>query len=216
MSKQRGTTLSPGEQEVFLGAFQRASISLSHEIDPVTAEEWSSNVEVVKNIFRREFLPPPPDLAKGVVKTVVVIIGGGRTTDQIVTDTLKKCDNCIHSDIKQANMPAGHGRRRPVVLEFFEFTDHKPTTEEVRARCEEPGYGYPQYEDSLRFQEDHPDDQRERPHIVIPENPWCDADGIPQALGLWIRANNRELFLSDCSLGDKWIRHCLFARRKYC
>ena len=104
--------------------------------------------------------------------------------------------------------------RRPVVVEWFEF-DHDPTTEEVRARCEESGYGYPTIEDGLRFQEDHPDDQRERPHVVIPENPWCGADGYPRALYLWGNDGERGLDLDYCSLDDGWIRPCVFARRRY-
>lgn len=120
----------------------------------------------------------------------------------------------INPDITQANTPSGHGRRRPVVLEFFEF-NHDPTTEDVRARCEESGYGYPTYEDGLRFQEDRPDDQRGRPHVFIPENPWCGTDGDPQALDLWCHTVVRKLDLDCCFLGSRWSQRCLFARRKY-
>ncbi len=171
---------------------------------------------------RGELMPiPPSPQAAGItiVKTSVITIGGGRTTDQIIADT-KKMDSpnrpsYINSDIKQANMPAGHGRKRSVIVEWFEF-DHDPLTEEVRARCEEPGYGYSMYEDGLRFQEDHPEDQRQRPHIVIPENPWCDAGGGPRALVLWHSSYERGLNLYCCYLDGKWIRYFLFARRKYC
>jgi hypothetical protein len=124
----------------------------------------------------------------------------------------------ISSDITQKNMPSGHGRRRTVVVEWFEF-DHDPTTEEVRACCEELGYGYPTYEDGLRFQEDHPDDRYGRPHVVIPENPWCCALGSPQALHFWnptwSPTARRQLDLRHCRLGDRWLRSFVFARRKY-
>lgn len=154
-----------------------------------------------------------------IVKMVTVLIGGGHTTDQIV-EAAKKLEgrnrpNYVNPDIQQANMPSGHGRRRPVVLEFFEF-DHDPLTEEVRACCEEPGYGYSTYEDGLRFQEDRPEDQRKRPHVFVPENPCCDAGGNPLALYLWSDADDRRLDLDDCDLGNGWYRLCLFARRKYC
>ncbi len=167
-----------------------------------------------------DYLKSPVPISAGIriVKTVTIIIGGGRTTDQII-EAAKRLEgrnrpSSIHSDITQANMPSGHGRRRPVILEFFEF-DHDPTTEEVRARCEEPGCGYPHYEDGLRFQEDHPDDQRERHHIFIPENPWCDAHDYPQALNFWSFTGGRELGLRCCCLGDGWYLRYLFARRKY-
>ena len=150
-----------------------------------------------------------------VIKTVKIQIGGGRTTDQIVEAARNKDKNIyINSNISQKNMPSGYGNPRFVVIEFFEF-DHDPTTKEVVARCEEPGYGYSTYEDGFRFQEDRPDDQRERPHIFIPENPWYGADGCPQALGLWGSGSGRGLSLDDCHLGSGWVRRCLFARRKY-
>jgi len=162
----------------------------------------------------------PPAVTKGVriVKTVPVQIGGGRTTDQIVADAKKlegrNRPGYINPDITQKNMPSGNGHKRTVVVEFFEF-DHDPTTDEVRARCEEPGYGYSTYEDGLRFQEDRPEDQRERSHVFIPENPWCGAGGLPRALGLWSDAVGRELYLRYCFLGLRWPRGCLFARRRY-
>lgn len=152
---------------------------------------------------------------KGVVKIVRVKVGGGRAIDQIVESTKAKNKNIyINPNINQTNMPSGNGRKRTSVLEFFEF-DHDPTTEEVRARCEEPGYGYSTYEDGLRFQEDRPNDQRERPHVFVPENPWYDAAGFPRALHLWSHAHARRLHLLDCRLENRWIQRCLFARRKY-
>lgn len=213
------TALSPGQRAEFLKTGIGALTLLSHDpsFDSTTADGWAKNGEVMLREFGRVFIPPSPDLARGIVKTVIVVIGGGRTTDQIIEAARKQKGRnrpYINSDIKQANMLSGHGRRRSAVLEFFEF-DHDPLTEEVRARCEEPGYGYPLYEDGLRFQEDHPDDQRERPHVFVPENPWCDADGNPRVLFLWVSAGNRELDLDDRDPGYGWDRSCLFARRKY-
>lgn len=174
--------------------------------------------EQLKKLFRDEMMPVP--VSRGtegitIVKMVSVHIGGGRTTDKIVADAKKlegrNRPGYINPGIAQANMPSGNGRRRPVVIEWFGF-DHDPTTEEVRARCEGPGYGYPQYEDGLRFQEDHPDDQRERTHVVIPENPWYDADDYPQALNLWSNTDDRKLNLNNCHPTNRWNRYCLFAR----
>ena len=177
--------------------------------------------EQLNKLLRDEMMPVPaalPSAGINIVKTTVIMIGGGWTTDQIVKAAKELPEGvrpgCINLAITQANMPSGNGRRRSVVIEWFEFPDHDPTTEEVRARCEESGYGYPQYEDGLRFQEDHPDDQRERSHIVIPENPWYDAYGSPRALGLWC-AVDRKLDLNYCHLEYRWFRYCLFARRKY-
>lgn len=178
-------------------------------------EEW------LKKLLRDEMMPIPIALSSAdikIFKTSVVVIGGGRTTDQIVeaarNSKVEVRPNSISLDVTQANMPSGNGRRRQVVLEWFKF-DHNPTTEKVRAHCEEPGYGYPQYEDGLRFQEDNPDAQRERPHIVIPENPWCDAEGNLWALYLWCNAAHRRLHLFYCPLDSMWPRNCVFARRKY-
>ena len=178
--------------------------------------------EGLRKLLRDELMPIPVSAGTSgitIVKTVTVMIGGGRTTDQII-EAAKKSEgrnkpSYIDSDITQANIPSGHGRRRPVVLEFFEF-DHDLLTEEVMTRCEEPGYGYPTCEDGLRFQEDRPDDQREHPHIFIPENPWCGADGPPRALYLWSNADDRKLSLSYCRLDGGWYRARLFARRKSC
>lgn len=218
---KHGTALTPGQQKEFLETGLGALVLLSHDpdLDPTTADGWARNSEAFERVLRQVLIPSLPDPAKGIVKTVTVVIGGGRTTDQIV-ETAKKLEgknrpSYINPAITQANMPSGHSRCRPVVLEFFEF-DHDPTTEEIRARCEEPGYGYSTYEDGLRFQEDRPDDQRERPHIFVPENPWCVADCSPQALRLWSDTGGRKLSLDHCHLGFWWFRRCLFARRKYC
>ena len=215
-----GTALTPGQRAEFLKAGIGALTLLSHDpnLDPVIADSWAHNGEAMLRGFGGLLIPPPAQLASGIVKTSIVVIGGGRTTDQIV-ETARKLEgkdrpSYINEAITQGNMPSGNGRRRPVVIEWFGF-DHDPTTGEVRARCEEPGCGYPTYEDGLRFQEDHPDDQRQRPHIVIPENPWCDADDDPQALDLWSDTDGRELNLDYCHLEYWWIRNCLFARRKY-
>lgn len=177
--------------------------------------------EQLKKLLRDELMPIPVSAGTTgitIVKTVTIEIGGGRTTDQII-EAARKLEGknrpgYIDQAITQANMPSGHGCSRVVVVEWFEF-NHDPTTEEVRTRCEEPGYGHSTYEDGLRFQEDHSDDQRERPHIVVPENPWCDADGSPQALSLWGDTSDRLLSLDYCFLDRRWIRYCLFARRKY-
>lgn len=218
---KHGTALSPGQQKEFLQTGIGALTLLSHDpnLDPASADSWSKNSEAMLRVFRQGLLPTTSaNPERGVVKTSVVVIGGGRTTDQIIADAKKlegrNRPSLINADITQKNMPSGHGRKRSVIVEWIEF-DHDPTSDEVRARCEEPGYGYSTYEDSLRFQEDHPDDQRERPHIVIPENPYCDAHGNPQALDLWSYADDRELYLDYCRLGDRWSRDCLFARRKY-
>jgi len=218
---KHGTALTPGQQKEFLETGLGALVLLSHDpnLDPTTADGWAKNGEAMLRGFVGLMIPPSPDPASGVVKTSVVVIGGGRTTDQIVADAKKlegkNRPSYVDPDITQANMPSGNGRKRPVVLEWFEF-DHNPDTDEVRARCEEPGYGYSTYEDGLRFQEDHSDDQRERPHIFVPENPWCGAGGSPRALGLWGDAGSRELSLSCCNLGSRWDQDCLFVRRKYC
>ncbi len=223
---KHGTALTPGQRVEFLKTGIGALILLSHDpnFDPTTADGWAKNGGVMLREFGRLLIPAQPDPAKGIVKTMVTVIGGGRTTDQIIK-AAKKLEgrnkpSFIYPDIKQANVPSGHGGRRLVVLEFFEF-DHDPITKEIQVRCEEPGYGYPTYEDGLRFQEDRPDDQRERPHIFIPESPWCDTHGNPQALNLRGDADDRELDLVGCNLGDRrddaeWSRDCLFARRKYC
>lgn len=219
MKKKNGTALNPGQQAEFLTTAIKQLVLLSHdsELDSVTADSWSRNGEGLKRVLRRELIPSrsKKELAKGVVKIVHVKIGGGRTTDHIIK-AAKKNDKklFVNSNINQQNTPSGNGRERTSILEFFEF-DHDPTTEEVMARCEEPGYGYPTYEDGLRFQEDRPDDQRERPHVFVPENPWFDGGDYPQALDLWSVADDRELDLLDCQLEDRWNRRCLFARRKY-
>ena len=217
---QHGTALSPGQQKEFLETGLGALVLLSHDpnLDPTTANSWAKQGEAMLIVFRRGLLPSPADAANGVVKTSVIVIGGGRNTDQIVAAAGAlpegRRPGYINPAITQQNMPSGNGKRRPVVVEWFE-SDHDPTTEEVRARCEESGYGYPTIEDGLRFQEDHPDDQRERPHVVIPENPWCGADGYPRALYLWGNDGERGLDLDYCSLDDGWIRPCVFARRRY-
>ncbi len=177
--------------------------------------------EQLNKLLRGEMMPIPISVGTAgitIVKTVPVRIGGGRTTDQIIKAAKnlkgKNRPNYINPSITQANMPSGNGRVRVVLVEWFEF-DHDPTMNEVRAQCEEPGYGYSHYEDGLRFQEDRPDDQRERPHVLIPENPWCDADGFPQALFLWSFIGDRKLDLDYYDLEYRWHRRCVFARRKY-
>lgn len=219
MKKKNGTALNPGQQAEFLSTGIKQLVLLSHDpnLDPTIADGWARNGEGFKRALRRELIPPrsKKELIKGVVKIVHVKIGGGRTTDQIVEAVTSKDKNIyINPNINQAHTPSGNGRERTSVLEFFEF-DHDPTTEEIRARCEEPGYGYSTYEDGLRFQEDQPNDQRERPHVFVPENPWFDAVGYPRALNLWSRADDRKLHLSDCRLEGRWDQCCLFARRKY-
>jgi len=220
MPKHGTAALTPGQQKEFLETGLGALVLLSHDpnLDPATADGWAKNGEAMLRGFVGLMIPPSPDPASGVVKTSVVVIGGGRTTDQIVADAKKlegkNRPSYINSDITQEHMPSGNGRKRSVIVEWFEF-DHDPTTEEIRARCEEPGYGYSTYEDGLRFQEDRPDDQRERPHIVIPENPWYDARGDPRALGLWSYDGGRGLGLRWCGPRGGWGRRCVFARRKY-
>ena len=219
MKKKNGTALSPGQRAEFLSTGVKQLVLLSHDpkLDPVTADSWARNGEGFKRVLRRELIPQHSSetLAKGVVKIARIQIGGGRTTDQIVEATKAKDKIiCINSNISQKNMSSGYGNLRFVVVEFFEF-DHDPTTEEVVACCQEPGYGHSSYEDGLRFQEDRPNDQRERPHIFIPENPWFDPGGYPQALYLWSDDSDRELYLVVCHLGYRWGQRCLFARRKY-
>ena len=219
MKKKNGTALTPGQQAEFLSTGIKQLVLLSHDpkLDPITADSWARNGEGFKRVLRRELIQPSSEkkISKGVVKTIKIQVGGGRTTDQIVEATKAKDNNIyINPNITQKNMSSGYGNQRFVVIEFFEF-DHDPTTEEVIERCQEPGYGHPTYEDGLRFQEERQDDQRERPHIFIPENPWCVADGYPLALDLWGHAGGRELLLDDCPLCLAWPRRCLFARRKY-
>ncbi|MBI2057476.1 MAG: hypothetical protein HYT63_00630 [Candidatus Yanofskybacteria bacterium] len=221
MSKlKHGTALSPGQRAEFLKTGIGALTLLSHDpnLDLTVAESWAKNGEAMLRGFVGLMIPPSPDPVNGVVKTSVVVIGGGRTTDQIMADAKKlegkNRPNYINSDITQEHMPSGNGRKRSVIVEWFEF-DHDPLTEEVRARCEEPGYGYSTYEDGLRFQEDHPEDQRQRPHIVVPENPWYDAHGDPRALILWSNDGKRRLDLNYCGPQSRWLRRCVFARRKY-
>jgi hypothetical protein len=204
---KHGTALNPGQRAEFLKTGIGALTLLSHDpnLDSTIADGWAKNGEAMLRGFVGLMIPPSPDPASGVVKTSVVVIGGGRTTDQIVADAKKleggkNRPSYINSDITQEHMPSGNGRKRSVIVEWFEF-DHDPLTEEVRARCEEPGYGYSTYEDGLRFQEDHPDDQRERPHIVIPENPWYAARVCPQALNLSSYDGERKVrFISGAFL----------------
>lgn len=221
--KKNGTALNPGQQAEFLSTAikQLVLLSCDSELDPATADSWARNGEGFKRALRRELIPPrsKKGIAKGVVKIVHVKIGGGRTTDQIVETTKAKNKIIyINSNINQTNMPSGNGRERTSVLEFFEF-DHDPTTEKVRVRCEEPGYGYSTYEDGLRFQEDHEDhldDQKDRSFVFIPENPWLGSgDGCPRALDFWSNAGTRRLDLIGCLLEGRWPRRCFFARRKY-
>ena len=220
LNLNHGTTLNPGQRAEFLKTGIGALTLLSHDpnLDSTTADGWAKNGEAMLRGFVELMIPPSPEPANGIVKTSVIVIGGGRTTDQIVVGA-KKLEgknrlNHINMDITQEHMPSGNGRKRSVIVEWFEF-DHDPMTEEVRARCEEPGYGYSTYEDGLRFQEDHPDDQRERPHIIVPENPWCGALGSPRALSLWGDDDERGLGLHYCWLQGWWGRSCVFARRKY-
>jgi len=177
--------------------------------------------EMLKKLLRDELMPIPVSLeTEGItiVKTVLVTIGDGRTTDQIVADA-KNLEgenrlSYINTEITQANMPSGHGRSRISVVEFFQF-DRSTTTDEVRARCEEPGYSYSTYEDGLRFQENHPDYQKMAPHIFIPESPWVGEGGSPRALTLWRVAGDRQLYLTSSYLHDGWPQNSLFARRRY-
>lgn len=155
----------------------------------------------------------PAQVAVGIVKIVSIQIGGGRTTDQMVEAT-RKDYHYINANITQANMPSGYGKLRFVTLEFRQF-DRDPYTEEVTDWQNEPGHGPSGYEDGLRFREYDPEAQRQQPHVFIPEAPWCDADGIPCALGLWSRFGDRGLGLGGCRPRDQWHRSCLFARRKY-
>lgn len=180
--------------------------------------ENGPEIEVdLKKFLRGEMIPVIASTGVGIVKTVVVNIGGGRTTGQIIEAAQKlegpNRPTYIDSDITQTNTPSGHGRARASVIEFFEF-DHDPLTDEIRARCEEPGYGYPTYEDGLRFQEQNQEAQRERPHVFVPENP-CISGGGPQALYLWGNSGGRKLSLGYCGPGDGWDRRVVFARRKY-
>jgi len=178
--------------------------------------------ELLSKLLRNELMPIPPAVSSEgikIVKTVAVKIGGGRTTDQIIADA-KDLDaenrpNCINPNIKQKNIPSGGGHARTVILEFFEFDHYGPTSAEVRTRLEEPGYGYPTYEDGLRFQEDYPDDQLMRPHIFIPENPWRAPGGDLQALVLWNDAGGRYLNLYYYDYEEVWVYGGLFARRRY-
>lgn len=174
--------------------------------------------EGLRKLLRDELIPIPVSTGTAgiiIVKAVTVVVGG-RTTDQIVADAQGKY-SYVNPDIKQTNMPSGHGRRRSVVLEFFEF-DHDPTTEEICARCEEPGYWYSTYEDGLRYQEDHFDGQQERrPHVFFPENPWRPTGSGGQALGLWGHTGGWRLDLGYCAPEEPgWFKLCIFARRKYC
>ena len=201
-------------RQFFSGPFADLAVKLNGERGEQYAE-W------LNKLLRDEMMPIPvalPSAGIRIVKTSVVVSGGGRTTDQIVKVAKELPEGqrpgYINPAITQANIPSGNGRRRTVLVEWFGF-DHDPTTEEVRVRCEEPGYGYSQYEDGLRFQEDHPDNQRTHPHVVIPENPWCDAHGNPRALYLWGSTGARLLSLYYCCLDCSWSRYCLFARRKY-
>ncbi|TSC74159.1 MAG: hypothetical protein G01um101444_373 [Parcubacteria group bacterium Gr01-1014_44] len=218
---KHGTALTSGQQAEFLKTGIGALTLLSHDpnLDSTIADGWAKNGEAMLRGFVRLIIPPLPDPTNGIVKTSVIVIGGGRTTDQIVADAKKlegknRLNHINNADITQEHMPSGNGRKRSVIVEWFEF-DREPLTEEVRARCEEPGYGYSTYEDGLRFQEDHPDDQRERPHIIIPENPWYDANGDPRALDLWGSDDERELYLDYCWSRSRWLQGCVFARRKY-
>lgn len=154
-------------------------------------------VDVRKDIERYAgILPPAPPLtaeqaAAGIVKVVTIQIGGGRTTDQMVETAKKDCGRGnVSGDITQKNMPSGYGKLRWVTLEFRQF-DHEPFTEEVTDWQNEPGHGPSGYEDGLRFREHDPEAQIERPHIFVPENPWCGADGVPFALDLWSNAGKR-------------------------
>lgn len=167
---------------------------------------------------------PLPDPTKGVVKTVAIKIGGGkatdhirgRTTDQIIKDISETTD-IAHPDINQMNMPSGYSHEHTVILEFFEF-DHDPFTFEVRARCEEPGYGYPTYEDCFRFCEVDSNAQNERPKVFVTETPWCNKDNEPQALVTRSRNANfqkRTIELEKCYMRYKWPKRYIFARRKY-
>lgn len=196
------------------GLLQELVVQLNSERGPEREEQ-------LNKLLRDEMMPIP--VSRGtegitIIKTVAVRIGGGRTTDQIV-EAAKRLEgpnrpSYINSEITKKNMPSGHGRARVVLTEWFGF-DHNPTTGEVQDRCVEPGYGHSTYEDGLRFQEDRPDDQRERPHVVIPENPWCNASGYPRALSLWGDVGIRGLDLCGCRPTSWWGRDDLFARRKY-
>ena len=201
-----------GNNEVLRTLWCGPLFDLVSKLNSERGEEYEGQL---KKMLSDELMPIPVSLGTAgitVVKTIAQRIGGGRTTDQIVAEA-KKVGCSVSSNIKPKNLPVGYGRARVGVLEFFQF-NYEPTTLEVQIRCEESGYGYPTYEDGLRFQEDHPDDQRQAPHIFIPENPWFDARGYPQALNLWGDTDDRELDLNDCHPECRWNQHCVFARRK--
>lgn len=178
-------------------------------------------VEMINKLLRDELMPIP--ISKDysgveIIKTVLIKIGGGRTTDDIIKSA-KELDgdnrpSYINDDIIQANTPSGYGPERTVLLEFGKF-DHSPTIKEVWTWITQPGYGFPTYEDGLRFQEDHPEDQRGYPHIFVPEIPWCGAADSLEELSLWGWADRRELVLGYYRPGYGWSQHCVFARRKY-
>ena len=116
-----GTALTPGQRAEFLKAGIGALTLLSHDpnLDPVIADSWAHNGEAMLRGFGGLLIPPPAQLASGIVKTSIVVIGGGRTTDQIV-ETARKLEgkdrpSYINEAITQGNMPSGNGRRRPVV-----------------------------------------------------------------------------------------------------
>lgn len=212
-------TASLGPHAEFLGAGVRALILISDDLDPEVRTKWAgAKGEELQSVLREALISQPVLLtpeqsAVGIVKTVPIQIGGGRTTDQMV-EVARKDGLSIDSVITQANMPSGYGKLRPVTLEFRQF-DHDPYTDEVCEWIEQPGFGHPTYEDGLRFQEARPEDQRKFPHIFVPEAPWCDAGGVPCALGLWGIAGSRGLNLDGCKPRRRWHQDCLFARRKY-
>lgn len=213
-------TPSLGHLAPFVGTATKALVLISDELEPDAQARWADKSEEMQALFRKVFLPQPlpvspEQIATGIVKVVRIEIGGSRTTDQMIETAHRDCGKGnVNSDITQKNMPAGFGPLRQVTLEFRQF-DHDPFTDEVTAWQNEPGCGPSGYEDGLRFREKYPEDQRQQPHIFVPENPWCDADGIPCALSLWSRAVDRMVDLYDGEPRVQWLRNCLFARRKY-
>lgn len=193
-------------------------LDLGRHLDPNLRAKWAgAKCEDLQGVFKQALILTPVPLtpeqaAEGIVNVVTIQIGGGRTADQMVEAARNKDCTYINPDITQKHMPSGYGKLRSVTLEFRLF-DHEATLEEVCDWIEQPGHGHPIYEDGLRYREAEPEAQRERPHIFIPENPWCDALGFPCALNLWSGGGDRKVGLFRCRPAGRWDQDCLFARR---
>ena len=93
-------------------------------------------------------------------------------------------------------------------IEFIEFCDHDPTSEEMISELTRFGLKRPTAEDALQFGIDQPEEQRKR-SIVFLHEPVLDPRGSRRVLVLVGSAGERDLGLGWFSC--RWDRRCVFA-----